>query len=170
MTRSIKLTTALLALCLNCFPAHRKSHRNHERSGQAGQFDFYLLVLSWSPEFCHSKPSAAECSQHRGFLVHGLWPQNNDGSYPSDCSTTRPAPGNPSSISDIMPPEIIQHEWEKHGTCSGLSGDAYFDLIRKAFNSITIPDRFRSPSSSFTTRPKQLKQEFEKTNPKLDDS
>src|SRR6266700_8136158 len=30
----------------------------------AAQFDFYLLNLSWSPEFCHSHPAAAECAMH----------------------------------------------------------------------------------------------------------
>ena len=44
-------------------------------------FDYYLLNLSWSPEFCHSHPNATECAQRAGFVLHGLWPQNNDRDY-----------------------------------------------------------------------------------------
>lgn len=165
--RSLKVTGALLALAMTCFPSHR--HRPRQ-TGQPGVFDYYLFVLSWSPEFCSTKPSAAQCSQHTGFIVHGLWPENNDGSYPSNCQTTQPPPTNPSSMADIMPVEIIGHEWQTHGTCSGLSGDAYFALIRKTHDSLKIPARLAAPGSSFTLTAKQLKQQFEQANPNLSDA
>ena len=49
----------------------------------AGDFDYFLLTLSWAPEFCERNPNgrkSAECAsnQHRGLGVHGLWPQYND--------------------------------------------------------------------------------------------
>ncbi len=165
--RCLKVTAALLALALGCYPSHR---RNRSSSGQAGVFDYYLLVLSWSPEFCHSKPSAAECGKHQGFIVHGLWPQNNDGSYPSNCRTTQPPPANYSSVADIMPPELVRHEWQQHGTCSGLSGDNYLALIRRAFESINIPGQWKAPQSSFALAPRKLKQQFEQANLHLNDS
>src|ERR1700729_345831 len=49
-------------------------------------FDYYLLNLSWSPEFCYSHPSATECAGRPAFVLHGLWPQNTDGTYPQNCS------------------------------------------------------------------------------------
>lgn len=165
--RTIKVIIALLALSFVCYPSHRRSHA---RQGQAGRFDFYLFVLSWSPEFCHSKPTAAECSKHTGFLVHGLWPQNSDGSYPSNCQTSQPGPSNPASMADIMPSEIILHEWQQHGTCSGLSGDEYFALIRRAHQSIKIPQSFASPGSSFSISPHKLKSTFAQVNASLADS
>ncbi len=167
--RSLKLFVCFLALASICYPSHHHHTRSRPR-GQAGVFDFYMLVLSWSPEFCFSKPSAAECSIHAGFLVHGLWPQNNDGTYPSNCATDQPGPTNPSAMADIMPSEIIEHEWQTHGTCSGLSGDAYFGLLRKVFQSVSIPPQFKAPSSSFTIRPAQLKQAFEHSAPNLVDT
>ena len=165
--RTLKVTAALFILSLTCLASHRRSHA---QTGQSGVFDFYLLVLSWSPEFCYSRPAAAECSEHKGFVVHGLWPQNNDGSYPSNCRTDQPGPSNPLSMSDIMPAEIVRHEWQQHGTCSGLSGDAYFALIRKAYESVRIPQLFKAPAASFATTSGQLKHAFEGSNPQLNDS
>lgn len=158
---------ALLAISLSAYPSRQQ---RRERNGQAGAFDFYVLVLSWSPEFCYGHPTAAECGAHTGFLVHGLWPQNSDGSYPYNCHTSQLPPTHTSSVADIMPPEIIQHEWQEHGTCSGLAGDDYFELIRKTFASIRIPSQFRAPASSFTISPGKLKREFEASNNGLADS
>ena len=97
-----------------------------EANGTPGVFDFYLLTLSWSPEFCVTHPQAAECAAHPGFVLHGLWPQNNDGSYPEDCSDAA-GPSDPGAFRDIFPDEhLLEHEWQTHGTCSGLGPDAYF--------------------------------------------
>src|SRR5438309_5449467 len=59
-----------------------------------GAFDYYLLNLSWSPEFCYSHRDKPECAQHFAFVLHGLWPQNTDGTYPQNCSNA-PGPANP---------------------------------------------------------------------------
>ena len=78
----------------------RGSGRHHNRralTAAPGQFDFYVLNLSWSPEFCRVHASAAECAQHRAFTLHGLWPQNSDGTYPEDCSEI-PGPSSPSAV------------------------------------------------------------------------
>jgi ribonuclease T2 len=62
------------------------THAQHK--GQPGKFDFYLLNLSWAPEFCSIQGTSPECTGavHYGFIVHGLWPQNNDGT----CTTLSP--------------------------------------------------------------------------------
>ena len=61
-------------------------------SDEPGQFDFYLLVLSWSPDYCANDgvDDVQQCTIGRklGFVLHGLWPQYNKG-YPGDCATTR---------------------------------------------------------------------------------
>ena len=85
---------------------------------KASGFDYYLLNLSWSPEFCHSHPNAAECGTHAAFVLHGLWPQKNDGFYPENCSS-EPGPTDPATYKDIYPDEgLLRHEWQAHGTCS----------------------------------------------------
>ena len=87
-------------------------------------FDFYLLNLSWSPEFCYSHPNATECAQHPTFVLHGLWPQNTTGPFPQHCSNA-PGPRDPSNFSDLYPDAgLLRHEWQTHGTCSGLSPEA----------------------------------------------
>ena len=136
-----------------------------QKSGKPGEFDYYLLVLSWSPEFCHGKPSAAQCKEHRNFVLHGLWPQNNDGSYPINCATTQPAPTDLSKIKQIMPSEIVAHEWQKHGTCSGLSGDEYFRLAATLFQSIKVPTDLVAPTRTATMRPAEFKKDLENVNP-----
>ncbi len=64
-------------------------------------------------------------------------------------------------------PSLIQHEWSTHGTCSGLNAIQYFSLIRKTFDSISIPKEFVKPSQSLTLRPSDVKQAFLQANPKI---
>jgi ribonuclease T2 len=132
-----------------------------------GAFDLFLLNLSWSPEFCHSHPTAAECAAHDTFVLHGLWPENADGSYPSNCSTA-PGPSNPAKYSDLYPdPGLLQHEWQTHGTCSGLSADAYFQTVRSAFKSVTIPPAFTHLTGQISLPPAQIKADFSSSNPSI---
>jgi len=131
----------------------------------AQNFDFYLLNLSWSPQFCHSHPNAAECAQHRAFTLHGLWPQNTSGPYPEHCSTA-PGPQNPDQFSDIYPDSgLLEHEWQTHGTCSGLSPDAFFTLARRAVHSVVIPAELTSLTHQTSLPPSQILALFEQSNP-----
>jgi ribonuclease T2 len=136
------------------------------------KFDYYLLTLSWSPEYCHSHTSSTQCAsdKHFGFVVHGLWPEYKTGSGPQHCGN-QPGLSNPGRMLDIMPDlGLVQHEWTTHGTCSGLSADQYFGLIRKAFNGITQPTQLTSATRQQTLSPRQVKQAFETVNPQLNDA
>src|SRR5205823_211721 len=57
--------------------------------GLAGQFDYYVLSLSWAPTYCQTHADdRAECSgKGFGFVLHGLWPQYDNGGYPENCAT-----------------------------------------------------------------------------------
>lgn len=139
--------------------------------GQPGEFDYYLLTLSWSPEHCAEvKSDKLQCDvgKHYGFVVHGLWPQYNKG-YPDSCST---APAVPEAVVQemlpIMPSEkLIQHEWEKHGTCSGKTVGEYFGLIKNTFQTIKIPDAFANPSQPVNTSAAAIRKQFMESNPNL---
>jgi ribonuclease T2 len=136
------------------------------------KFDYYLLALSWSPEYCHSHTSSTQCAsdKHFGFVVHGLWPEYKTGSGPQHCGN-QPGLSNPGSMLDIMPDlGLVQHEWTTHGTCSGLSADQYFGLIRKAFGGIRQPTQLTSATKQQTLSPRQVKQAFETANPQLNDA
>jgi ribonuclease T2 len=166
--RRSKLHTAGLLLLLVAalgFSRHRNSR--HASQGTPGAFDYYVLALSWSPEFCYSHPDKPECqSGHHGFVVHGLWPQYADG-YPEHCSTAAGL-SNPSEMADIMPDAwLVNHEWMTHGTCSGLDAHNYFQLLRRAFTSIKLPERFVAPHENFSAPPQEVKREFAQANPEF---
>jgi ribonuclease T2 len=131
-----------------------------------GAFDFFLLNLSWSPEFCRSHPEAAECARRNTFVLHGLWPQNNDGSFPQLCDNV-PGP-DPAQFSDIYPdPGLLEHEWRTHGTCSGLSATGYFAAARTGWRSIAIPTQLAHLDFQISMPPDQLAGLFTQSNPHL---
>lgn len=139
--------------------------------GQPGQFDYYLLTLSWSPEHCAKVPSdKVQCKdgKHYGFVVHGLWPQYNRG-YPDTCSTTPAVPQTVvQEMLPVMPSEkLIQHEWEKHGTCSGKTVGDYFSLIKSTYQKIKIPPDFANPNRPVKTSAAQIRKQFRDSNPSL---
>jgi ribonuclease T2 len=147
------------------------------RVEEAGNFDYYSLVLSWSPTHCASpegQDDDTQCARRDGrrygFILHGLWPQYERG-YPEDCPT-RARPYVPQSVIDamldIMPSKgLIIHEYRKHGTCSGLSPDAYFQTARRFYASLKLPERFRSPSQPQFLDPRELVRDFVDVNPQL---
>jgi len=140
----------------------------------AGDFDYYSLVLSWSPTHCETpegQDDHAQCGRGRryAFVLHGLWPQYARG-YPEDCpARTRYVPQPViDRMLDIMPSKgLIIHEYRKHGTCSGLSPEGYYEVSRRLFESITIPDRFRNPTAAQFLDPREVVSEFVAANPQL---
>lgn len=144
---------------------------------EAGQFDFYVLSLSWSPSFC---AAVAERGSARGptlqcgarpysFVVHGLWPQYDKG-FPENCQVPSPRlyRGIVSSMLDLMPaPHLIYNEWDKHGTCSGLAPRAYFDAVRKARGVVKIPPEYADLQEPLSVAPGAVEDAFVKANPDL---
>jgi len=147
------------------------------RQNAPGEFDFYVLSLSWSPSFCEEASergsggrSQVQCGGRPfSFVVHGLWPQYEHG-FPNYCQ--RPSPrldrNIMSSMLDLMPaPGLIFSEWDKHGTCSGLSARAYFETIRKARSAVKIPEEYLELSAPKTVAPAEIEDAFIKINPGL---
>jgi len=145
------------------------------RQNQPGQFDFYVLSLSWSPSFCEAAgergtPPQQQCAARPySFVVHGLWPQYEKG-FPEFCQ--QPAPrldrNIVSSMLDLMPaPRLIFNEWDKHGTCSGLSPNAYFESVRRARALVKIPDAYIEPKALLTVTPDEVEEAFVAANPGL---
>jgi ribonuclease T2 len=134
-------------------------------NSQLGAFDFYLLTLSWSPEYCAMHSSSSECASHPGFVVHGMWPQNNDGTYPENCSNAA-GPASPQQYLDLIPTaSLINHEWATHGTCSGLAPDAYFSAIRSAFRAVRIPGALAKVTQQEMLAPSVIIRDFAAANP-----
>ena len=98
-------------------------------------------------------------------MVHGLWPQDADGDYPQHCSDA-PGPANPQSDTDIIPTaSLVEHEWETHGTCSGLSADDYFREIHRAFAAVKIPANIGQGNDANGVTPDDLLGRFAAANP-----
>jgi ribonuclease T2 len=147
------------------------------REGEPGQFDFYVLSLSWSPSFC---AAAAERGRGRApslqcgarpfsFVVHGLWPQYERG-FPENCQVPAPRLDHRivDAMLDLMPaPRLVYNEWDKHGTCSGLSARDYFAAIRKARSAVTIPADYVSLQKPLSVTPDAVDEAFVKANPGL---
>jgi ribonuclease T2 len=149
MKRSI--TSAALCLLLSLVPsAFAKHHHHHSDSEGTGQFDYYLLSLSWAPNYCAGHPSdhSRECriGGHQAFVLHGLWPQASRGQPPMSCSNGSPvAADTVDHMLNFMPSRsLIQHEWQKHGTCTGLSAQDYFVQAEQAFTHVQLPPQYRS--------------------------
>jgi ribonuclease T2 len=134
-----------------------------------GNFDYFVLALSWSPDYCAGSGSddPQECSLGKklGFVLHGLWPQNNQG-YPSNCSLEKFPTSLKAQFPGLYPNDALYaHEWEKHGTCTGLTPQGYLALASQLRQAVSIPDPFRSPAQPFRSTVDQLKQDFVQANP-----
>ncbi len=108
----------------------------------------YTLAISWAPQYCRGKGDRAdarfECGSGNrfGFTLHGLWPDGEGPVWPQYCAAA-----------DILPPvtirknmcatpsaQLLQHEWAKHGTCTGLTPEGYFDTATQLFAKLRYPD------------------------------
>lgn len=137
---------------------------------RATPFDFYLLSLSWSPDYCAESGSSdpAQCGVGRrlGFVLHGLWPQYERG-YPSDCPTRQiMTSALKEQYAGLYPSTVLyDHEWQKHGSCTGLSPAEYLALSKQLKEAVVIPAAFRAPEQPFRTSPQQLRADFAASNP-----
>ena len=141
---------------------------------RAGDFDYYVLALSWSPNWCASTGDARDdpqCQAGRGFtwVLHGLWPQFEQG-WPSFCRTSAPDPSRAqtAAMADIMGsagPAFYQ--WKKHGRCSGLTASDYFQTSRTAYDSITLPQVFEHITRDLTLPASVVEDAFIEANPAL---
>lgn len=145
-------------------------------AGVPGEFDHYVLALSWSPSFCADAGRVSGSPQCAGtrpyaFVLHGLWPQYNSG-WPDHCDTGR-KPWVPSrlinTMLDVMPARrLVIHQYKKHGTCSGLDPERYFQAARQAYDAITIPARYLSPRRPLILSPHEIENDFLKSNQDLE--
>jgi len=114
--------------------------------------DSYGLSLSWSPHFCNSPAGQNtanrwQCSDnHFGFVVHGLWPQSDSArrndDHPRFCKSPevldaaiiRP------HLCTIPGAQLIQDEWNKHGSCAWPNATAYLDRVENLRGNLTLPE------------------------------
>lgn len=141
----------------------------------AGDFDYYVLALSWNASWCLAEGDARDAPQcdpreNYGFTVHGLWPQYERG-WPEFCSTTArdPSRRETAAMADVMAsPGLAWGQWKKHGRCSGEDPADYFAAIRRAWASINRPDALRRLGRDVRVAPGVVEAAFIEANPELE--
>lgn len=141
---------------------------------KSGVFDYYVMALSWSPNWCALEGDARnspQCDAREDFawVLHGLWPQYHQG-WPAFCPTTEPQPTRrmTEDMADIMGTSgLAWYQWKKHGVCSGLSARAYYDLSRRAYASVRIPQAFRKLEKTVKLPASLIEDAFVEANPGL---
>ncbi|MDE1995149.1 MAG: ribonuclease T2 [Rhizobiaceae bacterium] len=119
----------------------------------------FILAASWEPAFCATSQRKAECKgmsadsfEAKNFSLHGLWPMRQEycdvaadlqqADRSSDWSTlpeVQLSAGTKAALDKVMPGTqsgLERHEWIKHGSCVGLSADAYFGQAVKLINEL----------------------------------
>ncbi len=142
---------------------------------RAGAFDYYVVSLSWSPNWCLREGDARNSPQcdagtGHGWILHGLWPQFHRG-FPSFCQTANRPPSRrmTSEMADIMGTSgLAWHQWKKHGTCTGLSAEDYYALSREAYARIVRPNVFRRLQRKVKLPASVVEEAFLKANPDLE--
>lgn len=139
---------AILIWCLLALPLRADTDR-------AGEFDYYVMALSWSPAWCALEGTARDdpqCTPGRGtrFVLHGLWPQYERG-WPDFCRTGErdPSRADTAAVADLFGGAgAAFYQWRKHGRCAGMPAREYYALARRAFAKVTTPpvlDELRGP-------------------------
>ncbi len=162
----IKMRLVLAMLCVLASPTRAQD--------RAGEFDYYVLSLSWSANWCALEGDArnspqCDAAEDFGWILHGLWPQYDEG-YPEYCNTSARAPSraDTAEMVDIMGTSgLAWHQWRKHGVCTGLTSDDYYDLSRRAYARITRPDVFRQLKNDITLPAAVVEEAFLQDNPEL---
>ncbi len=174
--RALRTTIAIVILLLasvysawkhDSGPAHPSPRAT--QSDSSIDFDYYLASLSWSPTYCETNPQDRDQCGRRGygFILHGLWPQNDRGGGPQDCAgVDQPDPKTIARALPFMPSRgLIKHEWRAHGRCSGLEPDAYFELADRAFASLRIPHALTATSKPPAMSADDVRDAFIEANP-----
>lgn len=159
-----------VVLALACAASDARRHHAKPATGEPGQFDYYLLTLSWSPTYCLTHPQDPnQCSgKGYGFVLHGLWPQFDAGNWPEFCSTEPLTPAAQQLGRTLFPsPKLMEHEWQRHGTCSGLDPVSYFKTADEALAAVHIPANLEAPGQSLSLTGAQIATAFRNANPSI---
>lgn len=173
----VALLGVLLVITLVTAPATARHNRRHTDAGRsaglAGQFDYYLLTLSWSPTYCitHSDDTAQCGAKGYGFVLHGLWPQFQDGGYPEYCGASQPLSAAARRVGESLypSPRLVGHEWDRHGRCSGLDALGYFRTADRALAVVQVPQQLQTPRRALALSAAQIRTAFRNANPQLGD-
>jgi len=181
MRRLQVMIVALMALIGTDLTQSLAQTKSVKTGAEPGQFDFYVLALSWSPAYCANggdkrSPEQCQLGAQKGFVVHGLWPQYEKG-YPISCLTDRkdlPKSSFEKAASIFPDLKLATYEWRRHGSCSGLDPDLYLDAVATARDRVKVPvslEPSKAPlASDAKPSPSEIEKNFSEANPGLQPS
>ena len=163
----MRVIQLLLLALLAAAPARAEGER-------AGDFDYYVMALSWSSSWCALEGDARDdpqCDTGRGlgFVLHGLWPQYEDG-WPSYCRTGErdPTRAMTAAQADVFGGAgAAFYQWKKHGRCSGLSAADFYDSARAAFGRVSVPAPLQGLARDIRVEADVIEEAFLEANPDL---
>ncbi|KAL0327170.1 UNVERIFIED_CONTAM: Extracellular ribonuclease LE [Sesamum angustifolium] len=141
---------------------------SHFSISQGQGYDFFYLVQQWPGSYCDTKRSCCYPTTGKptaNFTIHGLWPNYNNGSYPSNCNKNSPYDG--TKVSDLFSrlevswatlacpknngTKFWSHEWEKHGTCSesALDQHSYFEATLNIKDKVNLLQILEAADDNF---------------------
>ncbi|WNO53071.1 ribonuclease T2 [Stakelama saccharophila] len=107
----------------------------------------YTLAITWAPQFCRGDDPASAAFQcgagnSFGFTLHGLWPDGEGKTWPQYCRSAALLPEATirRNICATPSPQLLQHEYAKHGTCMGISPTRYFETSTSLYGRLRYPD------------------------------
>lgn len=166
MKRALFAAAVLLCILATVAVSAGKRHGTKTQGG----FDYYMLALAWAPNYCAGHPTdkSAECrtGEHAGFLLHGLWPQAETGSTPVNCGGASPVSSDlVREMSNYYPSRgLVQHEWQTHGSCSGLSAADYFGAVKQSLRAVKVPDAYHNLNQDRNLSAHEIEQAFADAN------
>jgi ribonuclease T2 len=141
------------------------------RGAIAESFDYYTLAVSLTPAYCDQNPKwrdSLQCRDRLPFTVHGLWPEKAQGRSPDSCAggALMLSAAQEKNLRDVMPDaNLRKHEWQRHGSCSGLEPGAYFDLLAREFMQLKWPVLLQPQGRDVRVERAVVLQEFHRLNP-----
>lgn len=143
---------------------------------------------TWVPSFCQIEGrNMQHCNykaNNKGFLIHGLWPNFRNGSWPQFCPGPPFKSGNindleeelekywPESLEGLKRDVLWKHEWSKHGTCATSSIPSmhdYFATTLSLFKTIDFYKGFQkgkiSPQGGSTYKTREILQALTYASP-----
>ena len=164
------IVAALLALLLSGVP----SGPVRAEGERAGDFDYYVMALSWSASWCALEGDGrgdpqCEAGRGLGFVLHGLWPQWEEG-WPSYCRTAErdPSRAETAAVADVFGGAgAAFYQWKKHGRCAGLTATRFYATARAAFGRVALPEVFSGLARDIRLEAHVVEEAFLEANPGL---
>lgn len=111
---------------------------------------YYTLSISLAPALCKLHPENRElriCQEGYSVIVQGYWPEREDGRKVQNCSRENPelSPVQERVLEKLMPDDPMRaKEWQKHGSCTGMTAREYFRALMSSANRLRLPSQINS--------------------------